>query len=162
VIPGDLLAHAANRARELDPGRAVEVEVDDELATIAVDPVIIEHVIMNLMENALAYTAVGTEVRLVAHRIDDALELRVIDHGPGIPLAEQARVFEEFVRLVDDDRRGMGLGLPIVRAFAAAHGGSVRYEETPGGGATFVVTLPDDDTATAVADENVVVEDGGP
>ena len=74
---------------------------------------------------------------------DDEIELRVADHGPGVPAEARDRIFEEFQSAeTRPDRSGTGLGLAIVRALVVAHGGSVRYEDTPGGGATFVCTFP--------------------
>ena len=73
----------------------------------------------------------------------DEVELRVADHGPGVPAEARDRIFEEFQSAdTRPDRTGTGLGLAIVRALVVAHGGSVRYEDTPGGGATFVCTFP--------------------
>ncbi|WP_241341853.1 ATP-binding protein, partial [Burkholderia cenocepacia] len=74
-----------------------------------------------------------------------ALVLSVDDDGPGIPAAERARVFEPFQRLDSSrDRQtgGFGLGLAIVRRVAQVHGGDVRLEDSPLGGARFVITLP--------------------
>ena len=71
--------------------------------------------------------------------------MEVVDHGPGIPLEDRARVFERFFRADSSRTRasgGSGLGLSIVAALVSAHGGAVLVEETPGGGATFRVTLP--------------------
>jgi two-component system sensor histidine kinase KdpD len=77
-------------------------------------------------------------------------ELRVIDHGPGIPEPDRERIFDEFTRLgTPTDGPGTGLGLAIVRALVLANQGAVRCDETPGGGATFVLDLPiaDDEEA---------------
>jgi two-component system sensor histidine kinase KdpD len=93
----------------------------------------------------LRYAPPGSEILVGAHvhRGDHEVELRVADHGPGVPADAQERIFEEF-QSVDTrpDRAGTGLGLAIVRALVVAHGGSVHYEDTPGGGATFVCTFP--------------------
>jgi len=71
------------------------------------------------------------------------VELRVIDHGPGIPEAERKRVFQPFQRLGDrGDRTGVGLGLVVSCGRTEAMGGTVEPEETPGGGLTMVVSLP--------------------
>ena len=76
------------------------------------------------------------------------IELRVSDHGPGVPPEAQSRIFEEF-QSVDTrpDHSGTGLGLAIVRSLVRAHGGSVHYEDTEGGGATFVCTFPREEAA---------------
>ena len=72
------------------------------------------------------------------------VELRVVDHGPGIPGPERERVFDQFYRLKGGGKRpeGTGMGLAICRGIVQAHGGGLRVETTPGGGATFVLTLP--------------------
>jgi two-component system, OmpR family, sensor histidine kinase MprB len=80
-------------------------------------------------------------VRLRCDETDAFLE--VVDHGPGIPEDDRALVFERFARLASTSGRpGLGLGLYIVSIIAHNHGGEARVEETPGGGATFVVKLP--------------------
>jgi signal transduction histidine kinase len=74
---------------------------------------------------------------------ENRVHIKVIDNGPGIPDSDKIRIFERFVRLDSSrTRRGNGLGLAMVRAVACAHGGSVTISDTPGGGATFTVTLP--------------------
>jgi two-component system OmpR family sensor kinase len=75
---------------------------------------------------------------------DGAVMVQVADHGPGVPAKDRERIFDRFIRLEGTaaGRPGFGLGLYIVRIISENHGGSVRIEETPGGGATFVVELP--------------------
>ena len=78
-------------------------------------------------------------------RADGSGEVRVVDHGPGIPVEHGANVFDRFYRADTGrsrDSGGTGLGLSIVAAIVAAHGGTIWHEATPGGGATFVVRLP--------------------
>jgi signal transduction histidine kinase len=71
------------------------------------------------------------------------VEVRVIDHGPGVPFEFRDRIFEEFVRADPrPDSTGTGLGLAIVRSLVAAHDGTVWVDDTPGGGATFAFRLP--------------------
>jgi two-component system, OmpR family, sensor histidine kinase KdpD len=129
-------ARAASRQR-------VDVDVPDELAPVLVDPVRLDQVLTNLLDNASRY-ATGSPVQVVARQDGDRVELRVVDHGPGIPVPERERVFDQFYRLKDGGRRpeGTGMGLAICRGIVQAHGGALRVETTPGGGATFVLTLP--------------------
>jgi len=103
-----------------------------------------EQILLNLLENAARYAPAGTEVALLGRPGADAYELAVVDHGPGVPPEDRQVVFAEF-RSDRSDGDGAGLGLAIVRALVTAHGGTVRCEGTPGGGATFVVELPDAD-----------------
>lgn len=125
--------------------RLVDVEVtvamSDDLC-VHVDPGQFEDVLVNLLTNADKY---GDEPVEVTGALDgDVVVLRVVDHGPGIPEEFQRHMFDQFSR----DRRaarehpGSGLGLSIVRGLLEHNGGSVAYEDTPGGGATFVVRLP--------------------
>jgi signal transduction histidine kinase len=76
----------------------------------------------------------------------------VVDHGPGIPKPERERVFDQFYRLKAGGKRpeGTGMGLAICRGIARAHGGTIWVETTPGGGSTFVLTLPTASSPQAV------------
>jgi two-component system sensor histidine kinase KdpD len=129
-------ARAASRQR-------VDVDVPDELAPVLVDPVRLDQVLTNLLDNARGY-APGSPVQVVARQDGDHVELRVVDHGPGIPAPERERVFDQFYRLKGGGKRpeGTGMGLAICRGIVQAHGGALRVETTPGGGASFVLTLP--------------------
>ena len=99
----------------------------------------------NLLSNVRSHTPPGTEVRVDVRRADGGAVLCVSDTGPGLSEAQATQVFERFYR-VDSSRArasgGVGLGLSIVAAVAHAHGGEAAARPTPGGGATFVVTLP--------------------
>jgi two-component system, OmpR family, sensor kinase len=92
-----------------------------------------------------AHTPAGTPVSVELRTANGQARLTVADHGPGLAEDDAVRIFERFYR-VDTSRArasgGVGLGLSIVAAVVAAHGGSVAAEETPGGGATFVIALP--------------------
>jgi two-component system sensor histidine kinase KdpD len=129
-------ARAASRQR-------VDVDVPDELPSVLVDPVRLDQVLTNLLDNARAYAA-GGPVQVVARQAGETVELRMVDHGPGIPGPERERIFDQFYRLKGGGKRpeGTGMGLAICRGIVEAHGGRLRAETTPGGGATFVLTLP--------------------
>jgi two-component system sensor histidine kinase KdpD len=128
-------ARAASRQR-------VDVDVPEELPPVLVDPVRLDQVLTNLLDNARSYAA-ASPVQVVARRVGDSVELRVVDHGPGIPGPERERVFDQFYRLKGGRRpEGTGMGLAICRGIVEAHGGTLRVETTPGGGASLVLTLP--------------------
>jgi two-component system sensor histidine kinase KdpD len=131
-------------------GQPVVVDVPEELPPVLADPVRLDQVLTNLLDNARSYAA-DSPVEVVARQAGDTVELRVVDHGPGIPASERERVFDQFYR-VESGRRpeGTGMGLAICRGIMLAHGGTLRVETTPGGGASFVLTMPALDT-TAVA-----------
>lgn len=98
-----------------------------------------------LLENAFDHSPSGGTVTVDVTRADPTVRLVVTDEGPGVPVADRARVFEPFTRLpgVRRDRAGgTGLGLAIARRIATAHDGTIAVTDAPGGGAAFVVTLP--------------------
>jgi two-component system, OmpR family, sensor histidine kinase KdpD len=138
----ELVGPVVRRARAASRQR-VDVDVPETLPPVLVDPVRIDQVLTNLLDNARGYAA-GGPVQVVARQAGADVELRVIDHGPGIPGPERERVFDQFYRLKGGGKRpeGTGMGLAICRGIVQAHGGSLRVETTPGGGATFVLTLP--------------------
>ena len=98
--------------------------------------------VMQLAANAVAHTPPGTAVEFGSEIADGAVEFTVADRGPGIPAAQQRRVFDRFARLESRRGGGTGLGLSIVAAIAAAHGGSVHVKQRDGGGATFCLAIP--------------------
>ncbi len=142
----DLVQHAVRRLRPIARAHRVRLDVDDDLPPVSLDVTMAEQILLNLLENALRFAPPGSEIVVGAHTSangTDDIELVVSDHGPGVPLEARGRIFEEFQSAeTRPDRSGTGLGLAIVRALVVAHGGSVRYEDTPGGGATFVCTFP--------------------
>jgi K+-sensing histidine kinase KdpD len=118
----------------------VEVEIDPALPLITGDPVLLDEVITNLLENAARYAAVDSTVSVQLTCADtNKVKLRVCDHGPGIGPEHSGHVFQAFWR--GPDSRSSGLGLTIVKAIVEAHGGSIDLVDTPGGGATFEVNL---------------------
>ncbi|MBJ9897825.1 ATP-binding protein [Burkholderia cenocepacia] len=138
---------AGNVADDIaDRGIALDVSTLDAPATHVCDPKLVARALLNLIRNGARYAS--RKVLLAATRDrSGALVLSVDDDGPGIPAAERARVFEPFQRLDSSrDRQtggfGLGLGLAIVRRVAQVHGGDVRLEDSPLGGARFVITLP--------------------
>jgi two-component system sensor histidine kinase KdpD len=123
----------------------VDVDVSPDLPEVLADPGLLERVIANLVENAQRYSPPGMPVRVAASGHGGTVELRVIDHGPGIPEAVREAVFAPFQRR--DDRAvstgaGVGLGLAIARGFVEAMRGSIALEDTPGGGLMVSVSLP--------------------
>jgi two-component system, OmpR family, sensor kinase len=102
-------------------------------------------VLANLISNACTHTPAGSPIELSLSAVAGRAEVRVVDHGHGVPAEMRDHIFERFTRLDPSRTRasgGAGLGLAIVTAIVAAHRGSARVEPTPGGGATFVVALP--------------------
>jgi two-component system sensor histidine kinase KdpD len=111
---------------------------------VTADGALLERVLANLIGNAVKHTTSPIEVAVTSPEDGSpAVEVRVIDHGPGIPPADRERVFRPFQRLGDrDNAAGVGLGLALARGLTEAMGGTLHPEETPGGGLTMVVSLP--------------------
>jgi two-component system sensor histidine kinase KdpD len=117
----------------------VEVDVPEDLPLVRADPGLLERAVANLVANAVA---VSPAVLVQARRAGDVVELRVIDHGPGVPAADRERIFAPFQRLNDHTATGgLGLGLAIARGFTDAMGGTLTPTDTPGGGLTQTITL---------------------
>ncbi len=101
----------------------------------------VEQVMINLLTNAMKYGA-GAPIRMEVTRVEEGARIRVQDHGVGIPLAAQARIFDRFERAASRNYGGLGLGLFITRRLVEAHGGTIQVESRPGQGAIFTVDLP--------------------
>jgi signal transduction histidine kinase len=122
---------------------AVTVSVAPGSLQVSADPDHLRRVFINLIENAVKY-AQGSPVELVARQFRDRVDVDVIDHGEGIAPSERLRVFEPFTQTEHSDTRtkgGTGLGLSIVKGLTEAMNGRVTLSDTPGGGATFTVSL---------------------
>jgi len=138
---GEIVAGSLDRLRPQP--HAVLADIPSGLPEVMADPAVLERVIVNLVGNALRYAPAALPPLLTAGARGDRVELRVVDHGPGIPEADRKRLFLPFQRLGDPgDRIGVGLGLVVSRGLAETMGGTVEPEETPGGGLTMVVSLP--------------------
>lgn len=137
------------RLQQVLTGRQVVVDVPSSLPPVEVDAVRIEQVLINLLENAAKYSPAGAGIEIRGVLVDApdgnyALQLSVTDHGPGIPPAHQAHIFDKFYRITGGSRStsGSGLGLAIVKGFVEAHGGQVTVRSVQGSGTTFTVVLP--------------------
>jgi two-component system, OmpR family, sensor histidine kinase KdpD len=138
--------------RESGAEAAVEAAGLDGLPPVLADPVLLERVVVNLLANAARYSPAGKPVVLDGRVLDGWVEFRVIDRGPGIPTQDQQRVFQPFQRLGDRTAgSGIGLGLALSRGLTEAMTGSLRMEDTPGGGLTMVLSLPAAPPSTGAA-----------
>ncbi|HEY3896783.1 MAG TPA: DUF4118 domain-containing protein [Pseudonocardiaceae bacterium] len=126
----------------IDGARAIGVDIDEALPHVLADAGLLERVIANVIDNALRHGGESPiAVRASAHA--NHVELRVVDHGPGIPPGSAASMFAPFQRMGDRDATsGIGLGLSVAQGFTEAMGGTIDTEDTPGGGLTIVVSLP--------------------
>lgn len=151
-------------AEELEPvaqakGLALRARVDEGLY-VDTDPLLLERIVRNLLDNAIKYTREGT-VSLRAQARQDEVVIEVADTGVGIPPEERERIFEEFYQLsnVERDRaQGLGLGLAIVQRLVRLLGLRVGLESTPGRGSCFSLTLPRAAAPVAVAPAPVATQ----
>ncbi|MGW3772432.1 sensor histidine kinase [Actinomadura verrucosospora] len=140
-VAGHVLRQAAGEAE----GRGVTADRLLGPAPASGDPVLVERLVQNLVENAIRHNRDGGEVHVATRVRDGWAELTVANTGPTVPAYEIETIFEPFRRLGNDrvrSDRGSGLGLSIVRATATAHGGTVTASPRPGGGLVVTVRLP--------------------
>ncbi|MFN7964926.1 MAG: sensor histidine kinase KdpD [Acidobacteriota bacterium] len=139
----ELVRSGVSRLERLLRDRPLTIRLPETVLTAPVEPILIEQVVVNLLDNALKYTPDGTPLEIEARRIDDQIEISVLDRGPGIPGHDAERIFEKFYRGgADLNVRGTGLGLALCQAVAKAHGGTIWAENREGGGAAFRMRLP--------------------
>ena len=147
VLLEDLISSVLRRLKPLLGRREVRVRVREDVPPVPVDVVQMDQVLTNVLENAVRYTAPGSDIAISAVRWQSFVELRISDRGPGIPENDLSRAFERFHLRSRHGRGspdGAGLGLSIVRELAGAMGGSVDVENLTAGGACFTVRLPPD------------------
>jgi two-component system, OmpR family, sensor kinase len=135
---------AAADARAVAPQREIKLDVPGSVVVNG-DDTRLRQVVGNLVRNALVHTPATSPIEIAVTTHNGTAELSVADHGPGLKPEDRDRIFEPFYRADASrsrDSGGAGLGLSIVTAVVAAHGGQVRVKETNGGGATFEVALP--------------------
>jgi signal transduction histidine kinase len=117
--------------------------VDPDPPRVVADRSKMHQALANLIVNAIRYSPQGTPILVAAHRKGGALRIEVRDHGPGIAAEDRQRIFDKFFRGQNvDGVAGSGLGLAIARSLVTLHGGTLEYEENPGGGSAFVTVLP--------------------
>jgi two-component system, OmpR family, sensor histidine kinase KdpD len=142
---GEIVGSALQRAGKILAKHHVEVAIGPDLPMIAVDPVLFEQVLFNLLDNAAKYAPAGTVVSIQGWQENNAVKLQVLDEGDGIPEADLERVFDKFHRAQKGDqvRAGTGLGLSISRGFVEAmHGTITAANRTDRSGAVFTIMLP--------------------
>ncbi|WP_046869714.1 sensor histidine kinase, partial [Microvirga massiliensis] len=144
---GEIVGTALQRADKVLSGHRIEVELAPDMPMVDVDPVLVEQVLFNLLDNAAKYAPPGTTVRIQGRPDAGGLAvcLQVLDEGEGIPQTDLEHIFEKFhrARKGDSVRAGTGLGLAICRGFVEAMDGTItagNRSDRPG--AVFTITLP--------------------
>lgn len=141
----EIIAEVISRTSKQMVNRKVELCIPDELIMIDMDGKLIEHVLINLIDNALKYTPANSTIKVEATYEKDLVMIQVKDNGPGIAKVEIGNLFNRFYtsgEITDHGRRGIGLGLEICKAIVEAHNGTIRAYNNESGGATFEFTLP--------------------
>jgi two-component system sensor histidine kinase KdpD len=139
----EIAESVVGRLRGRVNGVAIELQLAPDLPEVPVDPVQIDQVLTNLLENACRHSPRGRDVRVHVGSTLKAIRVRVADEGHGIPPEERELVFDAFYRGRENpESSGTGLGLAIAKAIVVAHGGRIWVEETAGGGTAVVFELP--------------------
>jgi signal transduction histidine kinase len=139
----EIVLQAVREATPLRPEVPIRVARLEE-APVDGDPLALQQLLLNLLDNALAVSPVGSEVRIALDRHDQHATVAITDSGPGIAPTDLTRIFDRFYskKIAEHSRRGAGLGLAIARAITAEHDGDLTAHNEPGGGATFKLVLP--------------------
>jgi two-component system, OmpR family, sensor histidine kinase KdpD len=140
----ELINSVLEKIRPAAEGRKIEVRIPEDIAPVFVDRELIEVALRQLIDNALKYSPPDSSVSLTASPSNGRVMVSVADHGPGIPEAEQTRIFDKFYRAEASRHQipGAGLGLVIAREIIHAHGGEIWVESTPGQGSVFHFSVP--------------------
>lgn len=136
----EAVSHLDRKAKE----HKIIVELEDDLLMARMDVRLIIQVIINIINNAVKYTPVGSEIKLSAKKQDKMVCISIADDGPGISDESKERIFDMFYTsgIDADSRRGLGLGLSLCKSIVDAHGGSIEVKDNEPHGAVFSFTLP--------------------
>lgn len=140
----EVMAESVRKFRKRFSSPPVEIRMPDELVMAPMDPILIEQVLTNLMENVV-YHAKATRIRMNLKTEGNNAVFEVVDDGVGIPPKRLPDIFDATVSQqsgVSDGARGMGIGLSVCKAIILAHGGDIEAENNPEGGACFRFRLP--------------------
>jgi PAS domain S-box-containing protein len=143
--PAEIVNAAIRQARPFLARHQVQTQFPKRAPLVAVDPMRIERVLVNLLENAAKYSDEGTTIKVQAARRGQEVVFSISDQGVGIPAASREAIFQRFVRLRNPatlSKPGTGLGLALCKAIVDFHGGRIWVESETGKGSTFFFTLP--------------------
>jgi two-component system sensor histidine kinase KdpD len=139
----DVIGAALHQVGERLGNRPVEIDIPADLPLVPLDFVLVVHVLVNLIDNALKYSPPGSPIQICTRPSDGEVAIEVADQGIGIPAEDLERVFQKFYRVQRPDNvTGTGLGLSISKGLVEAHGGRIWAQNRPGGGAVITVALP--------------------
>jgi len=140
-----LVKEALSKIKRQAPSHRFVTSFPDKLQLINADPLRVERILYNLLDNAAKYSPPGSQIKVSTNAEPERLVIGVSDHGKGLSTSEQARIFGSFQRLENkrpDQARGAGLGLMVCRRLVEAHGGEIWVESKKDRGSTFFFSLP--------------------
>ena len=140
----ELVDASVKAAGDVLKGHLVRVDVTPDIPLIKTDQALLQQALANILHNAAVYTPGDSPVELTVRHAEQKLRVTVRDHGPGLPLGEEGRVFGKFYRAPGAPAGGTGLGLSIARGFVQALGGDLAGWNHPQGGAVFEILLKAD------------------
>lgn len=140
----DIVGAAIRRMGELTQKHTVQTSVAPELPLLRADCVLLEHVLVNLMDNAVKYSSAGSTILISAKQKNQDIVVSIQDSGIGIPEQDTTKIFDKFYRVQHQTVKvaGTGLGLSICKSIVEAHGGKIWAKNAPGGGAIIFFALP--------------------
>lgn len=138
----ELVYETVNRVETNTGNQSINIQVDQAIPLFKLDKGMMEHVIYNLLYNAILYAGNKALISISARCYTDVLQIIVEDNGPGFPETEIKNVFDKFYRLQHTKTGGTGLGLSIVKGFTEAHNGTIALENIDTGGSRFIINIP--------------------
>ncbi len=136
----EIISEAVRKFRKRFPEMPVEIALPEELLLVPMDPILIEQVLGNLMENAVLHAQTATRIQVRLTQEGDSAVFEVSDDGVGVEPKRLKEIFDAVS--TSDDGRGMGIGLSVCKAIILAHGGDIEASNRAGGGACFRFRLP--------------------
>ncbi|HYJ37995.1 MAG TPA: ATP-binding protein, partial [Chitinophagaceae bacterium] len=138
----ELVYDVVKRVEEINPGRKVHININQDLPLFKLDKGMLDQVIYNLLNNAVIHTQPGTRIDIFATCHVDLLNIIIEDNGQGFTSTDIKRVFDKFSRSGNTKTNGSGLGLSIVKGFTEALGGNVELEISNASGSRFAISIP--------------------
>ena len=138
----EVIGSALSRVADSKEERIITANIAPDLPLIEIDGLLIEQVLVNLLDNAIRYTAANGAIVITAEKDADALRIRVLDNGVGLPVGDEEKIFDKFYTHGHSTEGNAGLGLAICRGIVNAHKGMIFAKNNKNGGAGFTFTLP--------------------
>ena len=144
----EVIAEALRHINRKSKEHTIHVISPQDLLLALIDAKLIVQVIINLVDNAIKYTPVGSIIEIHLEKKDNWIVVSVSDNGPGIPDDQKSQIFEMFytgANKIADSRRSLGLGLSLCKSIIMAHGGAISVTDNQPQGAVFTFTLPSEE-----------------